>query len=88
MSQFLPEPDFLDVQLPSPNLLRGKILIKNKKLHMGVPQTLSSHRGGAPFQSRHSTVSMDSDGSYNEDYSDDDSDNEVNIICDTEYGNF
>ncbi|XP_025829637.1 1-phosphatidylinositol 4,5-bisphosphate phosphodiesterase epsilon-1-like [Agrilus planipennis] len=87
VSNFLFETDYSDdPSLPSPEQLKNRILIKNKKLIAEVPSTLSSYPPtSTPIRTgiRHSVpgrtssiISNASSSSFNEDFSDDDFDDE------------
>lgn len=87
VTNFLFESDYSDEPvLPSPSQLRYRVLIKNKKLMVDVPQPISSNMGTPVrpgFGSRHSVpgrtssiISNASSSSFNDDFSDDEFDDE------------
>lgn len=88
MTSFLFETDYSDEpSLPSPEQLKHRILIKNKKLIMEVPAPLNIAAISTPVRPgtgmRHSVpgrtssiISNTSSSSFNDDFSDDDYDDE------------
>lgn len=84
VNKFLFDTDYSEEQmLPSPNQLKNRILIKNKKLVVDVPATIS--QPGSRSNLRHQTsqpgrtssiISNASSGSVTEDFSDDEYDDD------------
>lgn len=85
VSKFLYDSDYADdPYLPSPAQLKNKILIKNKKMNVEIPATIStnfpgnrqsnthSKQGSGGFPGRTSSIMSNSSiGSFNEEFSDD-----------------
>lgn len=86
VNKFLFDADYGDEpSLPSPQQLKHKILVKNKKLVIDVPVPFSSQPGSRTSQLRHqisqpgrtsSIISNVSSGSVTEEFSDDEYDDE------------